>query len=323
MPESSPSVLLIRLDAIGDALALVPLLAALRTNGVAVDVVLRAVNAGIFSGRAARRIVVADFDLRSNRAATRAAIERLGDRLAERAYSHALVATEDPGGYRLARATRAPVRVGFSNAWGKPVKALWTRRFLTQRIFRSAGLDRRAPHECEVLFALGRSLLQPEARPSRDAAVLRPLVLDREPPRDDRIAVQITDKWERLGIAFDDVVALVHRLQGFGTLRLLSAAAEGPYASRIASATATQIERFTDVVAWKAAIGAARAIVAPDSGALHVAGAIGTPVVAVFPPDPQFTLQVARWAPWAAPHRIVRAERDWPALATDALAQLL
>ena len=34
---------------------------------------------------------------------------------------------------------------------------------------------------------------------------------------------------------------------------------------------------------------------------------IGTPVVAVFPPSRDYALQVARWAPWAAPHRIVRA----------------
>ncbi|HKE36665.1 MAG TPA: hypothetical protein VKB39_04495, partial [Candidatus Baltobacteraceae bacterium] len=61
----------------------------------------------------------------------------------------------------------------------------------------------------------------------------------------------------------------------------------------------------------------------PDSGALHVAGFVGTPVVAIFPPERNYRLQVARWAPWAAPHRIVRADADWSARAADALAQLL
>ena len=108
MPEVSPSVLIIRLDAIGDAVALTPLLAALRRRAIAVDVVLSPANAGTFAPPAARRIVVADFDLRSSRRDTLDAIGRLGAELRAGAYSHVLVATEDPGGYRLAGAVRAP-----------------------------------------------------------------------------------------------------------------------------------------------------------------------------------------------------------------------
>ena len=75
--------------------------------------------------------------------------------------------------------------------------------------------------------------------------------------------------------------------------------------------------------AAKAAIGAAAAIVTPDSGALHVAGFTGTPTVAVFPPERNFELQVERWSPWAAPYRIVRGDTDWPKRAAEALDQLL
>jgi ADP-heptose:LPS heptosyltransferase len=71
------------------------------------------------------------------------------------------------------------------------------------------------------------------------------------------------------------------------------------------------------------AIAAAPAIVTPDSGALHVAGVVGTPTVAVFPAVRNFALQVARWSPWASPHRVVRAAGDWPVRAGEALAQLL
>ncbi len=107
MPRVSPSVLIIRLDAIGDALALTPLLAALRRRAIPVDVVLQRSNAGIFSSRAVRSVVVADFELRSSAAFEPAAIERLGRDLQSRGYSHVLVATEDPGGYRLAGASRS------------------------------------------------------------------------------------------------------------------------------------------------------------------------------------------------------------------------
>jgi ADP-heptose:LPS heptosyltransferase len=323
MPESSPSALIIRLDAIGDALALTPLLAALRSASVPVDVVLRPGNAEVFSSRAVRSIVTSHFDLRSSAAKNLEAIERLGRQLAGNEYTHALVATEDPSGYRLALAVRAPVRVGFSNAWGKPAKTLWSQRFLTQSVYRSAGLDRRAPHECQVLFELGRTLVGATAQPARDPDLLRPLILDGEPPAGDRIAVQITDKWERLGIATEHVVELVRRLAAFGRPRLLAAATETDYADRIAELTGHRVERFAAMPPWKTAIAAAPAIVAPDCGALHVAGMLGTPAVGIFPPSRHFALQVARWAPWAAPHRIVRADADWPARAADALAQLL
>ncbi|MGC1381816.1 MAG: glycosyltransferase family 9 protein [Candidatus Baltobacteraceae bacterium] len=322
MPELSPSVLIIRLDAIGDALALTPLLAALRQRAIPVDVVLRRANAGIFSSRAARRIVVAGFELRSGSRSNLAAIERTGEELRPHGYTHVLIATEDPGGYRLAGAVGAPVRIGFADARGKPFKALWSRALLTQSVYRSAGLDPRAPHECEVLFRLGASLVG-DAAPTRDAGGLRPLVLEREPPADHRIAVQITQKWERLGIPIEEVVELVRRIDASDSPQLLASRGETAYAERVEQATAIQVTYFDDLEPWKSAIGAAAVLVAPDSGGMHVAGTIGTPVVAVFPPERAYALQVARWAPWAAPHRIVRADEGWPARATDALVQLL
>lgn len=322
MPEGSPSVLIIRLDAIGDALALTPLLAAFRRRGIPADIVLRPVNAGIFSARAARRVVTARFDLRSSRRPNLTAIERFGSELRPNGYSHVLVATEDPGGYRLAAAVGAPVRIGFADFRGKPLKAIWSRYLLTNTLYRSAGLDPRAPHECDVLFGLGKPLLDDD-RPTRELAELRPLVLEREPVPDDRVAVQVTDKWQRLGVERSEVVDMIERVRNFGEPLLLSARDEAPYAERIARATELEIRYFDDLEPWKEAIGAAAAIVTPDSGALHVAGMIGTPVVAIFPPQRGYELRVARWSPWAAPHRIVRSDAGWPLRATEALAQLL
>jgi ADP-heptose:LPS heptosyltransferase len=322
MPKVSPSVLIIRLDAIGDALALTPLLAAFRRRALPVDVVLRPANAAVFAPSAARSIVTAEFELRSNARSNLRAIERLGRELGEREYSHVLVATEDPGGYRLAGAIGAPTRLGFADPWGKPLKALWSRRLLSGTVYRSAGLDPRAPHESEVLSRLAASLTGDEP-PTRDLAELRPLVIEREPEPDERIAVQITDKWDRLGIAFEKLLELIHRVGAAGPLHLLAASSEAAYAERIAHSTGLPIDYFDDLKPWKEAIAAACAIVTPDSGALHVAGMIGTPTVAIFPPDRSYALQVARWAPWAAPHRIVRADEGWPARAGDALAQLL
>jgi ADP-heptose:LPS heptosyltransferase len=322
MPKVSPSVLIIRLDAIGDALALTPSIAALRQQAIAVDVVLRHSNAEAFAPSAVRDVIVADFELRDGTRANVNAIESLGRDLRQRQYTHIAIATEDPGGYRLAAALGAPTRIGFEDPWSKPLKALWSRRMLTTRVYRSARLTAHSPHECETLFKLIEPLVG-EKKPTHDLAQLCPLVLESEPAPDDRVAVQITDKWDRLGIPIESVVDLVRRVAAGGELRLLSSSSESAYAQSVERATGIAVSYFDDLPSWKASIAAAIALVAPDSGAVHVAGMTGTPVVAVFPPMRLYDAWVARWAPWATAHRIVRADEGWPARAADALALLL
>lgn len=316
MPQSSPSVLLIRLDAVGDALALTPLLAALREREVPVDLVLTERNHDALASAAARRRYVAPFALRDESKINRAVISAFGSELRANDYTHVLIATEDPGGYRLARATRAKHRIGFENGWGKPLKTLWIRSLLTKTIVRTAGLDENAPHECEVLFALGASLLEPGAVPTHDLAQLRPMVLDREPAPGTRVAFQVTDKWERLGIAFDDVVACARSIP---SARFIAPSGERGYIERFAGATDAKIDFFDALEPWKEAIASARALLAPDSGALHVAGMTGTPTVAIFPPQPNLALQTARWHPWAAPYRIIEAQDGWSTKVARAL----
>lgn len=322
MTLSSPSVLVIRLDAIGDALALTPLLAALGERGIPVDLVMRPVNAAIFSSRAARRVYVAPFALRSSTRANLAEIAAFGRELALQRYSHVLVATEDPGGYRLARAVGAPQRIGFVNGWGKPFKTLWAGSMLTHRIVRSAGLDPRAPHECEVVWKLGRPILGAAAIP-RDAAILRPLVVERDPGRGSDVLFQVSDKWDRLGIDAQDVARAMRATAARFPMRAIAAESERSYAAQLAAATGIAVERFDTLEPWKEAIARARAVVAPDSGALHVAGMTGTPVVAVFPPVADFALQSARWKPWAAPSQLLRATHGWPDAIVPALDALL
>jgi ADP-heptose:LPS heptosyltransferase len=305
--NSSPSVLIVRLDAIGDALALVPLLAALRERGAQIDVVLSPKNAGAFSKSAVDRIFVEQ--------------PGLGDRLAQNAYDYALVATEDASGYRLARASGAPGRVGFQNGWGKPLKSLWARSLLTRTVYRTAGLDPRAPHESQVLFQLGSGIVGTSQIP-RDPRILRGFVVDAEPQPDERVIMQVTDKWQRLGAAPKDVADLARALQQRHAMRFVAAESERGYAQELASAARISIDYFRELGPWKEAVAAAKAVVAPDSGAIHVAGMTGTPTVAVFAQE-GFALQTGRWSPWAAPYRLVKIESDWPVSAKNALEDLL
>ena len=308
MALPSPSVLLVRLDAIGDALAMTPLLAALRARGFPVSAVLRPVNAAAFSRRALDEVFI-----------DRPGLERdLRGR-----FSHALVATEDARGYRLAYGARIPARVGFDNGWGKPLKTLWVRSLCTQTVHRTAGLDARAPHESSVLFELGRSLLGGGAIPTRDVPTLRSLVLDNDVPPDPRVAFQVTDKWERLGASLADVVELACRVAAHHDARFIASSSEAAFVRRFAEAARAHVETFDTLEPWKEAIAGARALVAPDSGALHVAGMTGTPVIALYPPVRMFASQTARWSPWAAPHTIIAMDDAWPIVAADALDDLV
>ncbi len=308
LPNNSPSVLIVRLDAIGDALALVPLLAALRERGAKTDVVLSPQTAGVFSKGAVNAVYTGG-------------AANLVAKLVENAYDYALIATEDGAGYRLARATGARRRIGFENGWGKPLKTLWARLLCTRTVHRTAGLDPRAPHESQVLFALGNDLVG-DSQPSRDAQLLRRFVVDAEPSRDERIVMQVTAKWDRLGAALREVVDLARRLKQRHDMRFVAAARERPYAQRFAAAADATVDYFTELAPWKNAIASAKALVAPDSGAVHVAGMTGTPVIAVFAPA-HFALQTGRWSPWAAPYRVVKLENDWPVRAATALEDLL
>jgi ADP-heptose:LPS heptosyltransferase len=105
-------------------------------------------------------------------------------------------------------------------------------------------------------------------------------------------------------------------------VRFIAAQREAPYVENFARAAGAVVESFPTPAPWKSSIAAARALVAPDSGAVHVAGMVGTPVVSCFTTQ-NFELQSRRWSPWAAAHRIVRMDASWPLVAADALEDLL
>jgi ADP-heptose:LPS heptosyltransferase len=62
-----------------------------------------------------------------------------------------------------------------------------------------------------------------------------------------------------------------------------------------------------------AALSLADRVICPDGGAMHLAAALGKPVVALFGDSP-----VERWRPWGVAHRVVRpASRDLAHLALE------
>jgi len=78
-----------------------------------------------------------------------------------------------------------------------------------------------------------------------------------------------------------------------------------------------------DVSTLVAALSLADRVVCPDGGAMHIAAALGKPIVALWADSP-----VERWRPWQVPHRVVRPPSkdlaDLPLAAVlDAYAELV
>ncbi len=214
-------------------------------------------------------------------------------------YDIALIASEEPEAYDLARGI--PERSGFTTGWAKPLKSLWVHGKLTQRLRRSAALRSDDRHEVDIAFSLGRRL-HGDTAPTRDPQRLRPLLLA-EPAsptgrREAPIVVQLGTKWSTIGVETAAAKALVAALVARGA-RLVASSGEATAA--LAMSGGAPVTLCPDVSVWKKAISDARLVVTPDTGAAHLAGMLGIPVVDVFA-DANATAHIARWHPWAAPY---------------------
>ncbi len=292
-------ILLVRGDGIGDALALTPLLAALRAAGHDVGCVLSTRNAGVFSRAALdARHVLERYPWPRHGSTPQSRAAALAEARA-RGYEIALIASEEPEAYEFARDAGIGVRVGFTNGLEKPLKSLWTRRMLTRAVVRPASAGRERRNEVETLFELGAGL-HGEAGPTRDLARLRPLVLDALPLPSGRIAVQLSPKFERYGFAVAEQVRAFKALGVWGPLVALADPADPEGAREIAAAADMWLEETPSTGHWKAAIAGAKALVTPDTGAAHVAGMTGVPAFVLFAADGEEAANMLRWRPWCS-----------------------
>jgi ADP-heptose:LPS heptosyltransferase len=91
-------------------------------------------------------------------------------------------------------------------------------------------------------------------------------------------------------------VAVTGNQADHGRAEAIAGAAPGPLRSRVRVLTGT-----TDLESLAAVLRGARVVVAGNTGAAHLAAAVGTPVVSVFAP----VVPVARWRPWGVPTRVL------------------
>ena len=294
-------VLLVRLDGIGDAAVCTPLIAALRAAGHTVGVALSTRNAGLFDAAAIVTEHVLDRIPWPAHGSTPESTARVTAAIAAQHYDAALVASEETEAYTLARPI--PLRAGFTTGWTRPFKNLWVRQQLTRPVRRSQRTGAGAEHEVEALYRLGHGLVS-AARAPDDLAQLRPILTSLPVParRDAPVVVQAGAKWAASGVNGEALRAIVRRLEPRG-VRVVAAPHEREAA---AAELGVAVESFGWLPDWIAALDGSAAVVTTDTGAAHVAGMLGVPVVDVFP-ERDFAVQTRRWRPWASPFRLVRA----------------
>jgi ADP-heptose:LPS heptosyltransferase len=96
----------------------------------------------------------------------------------------------------------------------------------------------------------------------------------------------------------DLVAALAARGE---TVVVTGGASERDLCAYVADGVATNLAGATDFTALARVIAGADALVVGNTGAAHVAAAVGTPVVSLFPP----TIPAARFRPWMVPHALL------------------
>jgi ADP-heptose:LPS heptosyltransferase len=293
-------VLLVRLDGIGDALVCTPLIAALRDAGHELGMALSDRNAEVFAPATASATHVLERIPWPRHGSTPASRARADAEIAAQHYDVALIASEEPEAYELAGPV--PQRIGFTTGWAKPFKSAWIKRRLTMAIPRAATLRGSRQHEAEIVLRLGTQLAS--SPPERDAVRLRPWITGTSAiPERRGVVVQLGVKWNALGIAAAALVRLATSLRERGARFI---AAPGERDAMQTQFPTLDVQAPATTRAWIAAVDAAAALVSPDTGAAHLAGMIGVPVVDVFP-DAGFDAQTRRWRPWASSSIVVRA----------------
>ena len=302
-PLNAEKILIVRTDGIGDALVLAPLIAALKSAGKTLGIVLSTRNAEIFAPGTFDEVHVLERIPWPKHGSTGKSLAAATRTVRDAGYSTALIVSEEPEAYTLARRALIPERIGFWNAWQKPLKSLWVRTQCTRVVRRGASLADERLHEAEIVYRLAAGCVSEP--PPVDAARLRAVIVGQESSTSGPPVLQLSPKWRAWGLSDTAFVTLVHALAARG-VRLVGTA-EDLRASVIPPDVA--VDCFATLAPWKSAIASAPVVITPDSGAAHLAGMLGVPVVDFFPAA-GFEALVRRWRPWIAPYRALHARAD-------------
>lgn len=239
----------------------------------------------------------------------------IAERLIELKPQAVLVYSEKRRAGEAARRSGCGLRLGFDPGWSQPLKSLWTRvgfhhRVATQNSLKSTS----GCHEVERYCALVDRLLEirgvnlealqpppkiwfPIAAKVQENADGRLAQLGLERP----VGLQVTPKFSLHGWGPQQLRELFGRLPeprllfyGPGEVQWVE-----QYLADLAPSYCSQ-----DLEEYGAMLARCRVLITPDTGAVHVASGVGTPVVDIFPSQ-NWEHCTPRWRPWQVDHRLL------------------
>ena len=312
-------ILVVRRDNIGDLVCTTPLIAALRQRfpQAWLGALVNSYNAPVLAGNPDLDEVVAYTKLKHLEPG-QSALGALGARLAtfwslrQRGLDYVLLAMPgfSPRLMRLARWLGAKSVAGFSDG-SVAARAL-------DRAVALAGLE--GKHEVERVFALGAPFgIAGEIPPLKvvpDPAKLEQVRVLLRPQPGLKVAVHVSarrpaQRWpaER----FSALIERLHAEHGASSLLLWSPGPANhprhPGDDHKANEIVARVGHAAPLVAYPTlhlpeligALAACDAVLCADGGAMHLAAALGKPIVALFGDSPP-----ERWRPWGVPHTVLQ-----------------
>jgi heptosyltransferase-3 len=201
-------------------------------------------------------------------------------------------------------ASAAPVRVGYIYH-GRPLVRLLARRCLTHCDVVTVDPPSKVEHEVEHLDRMARTLgLPPSAN--------RPLTLGMSYRRKDWSVLHLGDRWFTNGWGLEHIIRLCYGLESLGRLVITAGPRE---AELVAAGGFEEFDLRTGLrfEEWCQLIGESRLLVSPDTGAVHVAAALQTPVVVAYEKETYDHCSV-QWSPWMVEYRALAKGDPEPTL---------
>ena len=214
------------------------------------------------------------------------------------------VFSEKKRALRAAHLSKASQKIGFDPGWSQPIRSLEVKRFLTMRFPIINSLDSNSRyHEVERYCRLvGKGL----SHKFINGAGLRLFPWGPAGTRGQQptvIGFQWTKKWLQGGWSEEILLKILQTLPEDTTIFV--APAEKDWAeSLLPESRRERLSCCPTLLGYAQEIAKCRYLLTIDTGAVHIASAVGTPVVDVFPEEKaQHT--VPRWRPWMIPHQVV------------------
>ena len=240
--------------------------------------------------------------------------------------------------YILGRLSGAPVRAGLvysRRILVRLLRPLWLTHAVVSQVDERVAAGEKVPHEVLQLDAIGRAIGLPADLPGPLEVPLQPAaqlwaqewLAAQGAPAAGMVGIHGAFKWPTNGWSTADFLFMVQTIRDLpGVNRVLLTF--GPGDKELQAEVESFLAKEPDpalllpgqlpLPRWAALVSHCEAVVSPDTGSLHLAVALGKPIVALYEAR-KFDHCSSQWSPWQVERAIIR--RESPAVTIPLIAR--